>query len=173
MHINRLFLFASFVIIHSFFRLFVQYDYHINQCNTSPLNKHRIIYKIMRASLIQQDGQDTDRTQHHSHRQHRPQPPQCRRTDRGCADHVHHSTDRAEHTHNQALQQWRAGWSAGHGRSRAQTQRSRQISRQNKKKQTIISLLFFVCSVFGRCVSIYLHTVITDGVQVQRLRHRP
>ena len=66
MHTNRLFLFASFVIVRSFFRLFAQYDYHINQCNTSLLNKHRIIYKIMRASLMQQDGHDTDRTQRHS-----------------------------------------------------------------------------------------------------------
>lgn len=66
MHTNRLFLFASFAIVRSFFRLFAQYDYHINQCNTSLLNKHRIIYKIMRASLMQQDGHDTDRTQRHS-----------------------------------------------------------------------------------------------------------
>ena len=66
MHTNRLFLFASFAIVRSFFRLFAQYDYHINQCNTSLLNKHRIIYKIMRASLMQQDGHDTDRTRRHS-----------------------------------------------------------------------------------------------------------
>ncbi len=72
MHTNRFFLFASFAIVRSFFSLFVQYDYHINQCNTSLLNKHRIIYKVMRASLMQQDGHDTDRTQHHSRRQHRP-----------------------------------------------------------------------------------------------------
>ena len=69
------FLFASFAIVHSFFRLFVQYDYHINQCNTSLLNKHRIIYKIMRASLMQRhsttatDGTDHTRiAMHHSHR---------------------------------------------------------------------------------------------------------
>lgn len=72
-----------------------------------------------------------------------------RTTDRVRADHVHHSTDRAEHTHNQALQQWRAGWSAGHGRSRAQTRRSRQISRQNKKKeQAGDGLLFCVLILF-------------------------
>ena len=75
MHTNRLFLFASFAIVRSFFRLFAQYDYHINQCNTSLLNKHRIIYKIMRASLMQRhsttatDGTDHTRiAMHHSHR---------------------------------------------------------------------------------------------------------
>lgn len=66
------FLFASFAIVRSFFRLFVQYDYHINQCNTSLLNKHRIIYKIVRASILLHEGQDAA-AQHHSHRQHRPQ----------------------------------------------------------------------------------------------------
>ena len=46
-------------------------------------------------------------------------------------------------THNQALQQRRPGWSAGHGCSRAQIQHSRQISRQNKK-QANDGLLFLL-----------------------------
>ena len=51
---------------------------------------------------------------------------------------------------------------------------TRLTRRRQRKEQADDGLLFFcVCSVFGWCVRIYHHAVVTDGVQVQGLRDRP
>lgn len=154
MHINRLFLFASFAIVRSFFRLFVQYDYHINQCNTSLLNKHRIIYKIMRASLMQQDGHDTDRTQRHSTiatattvqthshapQQTRPQPERlCIMCTAG-----HRQPDPAR----PGIQSLRTGWMrTGQHHSRT-VAHGTETQKDKRKKQADDGLLFCVLSLW-------------------------
>lgn len=142
MHTNRLFLFASFAIVRSFFRLFVQYDYHINQCNTSLLNKRRIIYKIMRASLMQQDGHDTDRTQRHSttatdSTDHTRTAMHHSRQDHswiGCGSCAQLDTD-SRTVAEPGTAAWCTGRSAGHGQQQSRTAERWTDLRKGKTKR--------------------------------------
>ena len=144
MHINRLFLFASFAIVRSFFRLFVQYDYHINQCNTSLLNKHRIIYKIMRASLMQQDGRDTDRTQHHSTRHTATHHSRQDYSRSGCGSCTQQTGQQATGTPCTAAM---AYWMECRTRTQQSTDTAQQTDQQTKqKKSRPVMVCSFCCA---------------------------